>query len=412
MNIWKTWNELSNILKSKDNVFLFGRSEDWTSKVLKRIKEIKNISIIDNNKAYHNQTYMGVKIYDPKTIKSENFEKSYIIICAEPDSIVEELETRGFKADTDFCASPDLIDWGYLQNLKKNNSLLLVSSSDYFDLSRSRGSKNGGGLFLCDFELNKFEKKADGQFRQVLKVEDNFFVVEYVKKKIFVFDKQFKLLEKFDLDQSPDKNEKPNYCGLAFHEKSKKIYVANSATDIISEYDFNSFKKTSEIIFSEKSTTIDDGQSHINDLTIMDDLLLVSYFSKSGLWRKGIFDGGVSEINLNNYKITELISNLKQPHSPEVINNKICVLDSMGRNLFIGDTVRCSFPGFVRGLAFDGQYYYVGQSEDMYTSQNFGGNNFTTMCNAGIYKVDVEKNISRFVSLYENMNIHDIIILN
>ena len=84
----------------------------------------------------------------------------------------------------------------------------------------------------------------------------------------------------------------------------------------------------------------------------------------------------------------------------------------MGRNLFIGDTVRCSFPGFVRGLAFDGQYYYVGQSEDMYTSQNFGGNNFTTMCNAGIYKVDVEKNISRFVSLYENMNIHDIIILN
>ena len=28
------------------------------------------------------------------------------------------------------------------------------------------------------------------------------------------------------------------------------------------------------------------------------------------------------------------------------------------------------------------------------------------------YKVDVEKNISRFVGLYENMNIHDIIILN
>ena len=122
MSIWKTWNDLSNILKLKDKVYLFGRSEDWTSKVLKKIKKNIEISIIDNNKAYHNQSYMGISIYDPKIIKSKNFEKSYIIICAEPDSIVEELEAKGFKADKDFCASPDLIDWGHLQNLKKNNS--------------------------------------------------------------------------------------------------------------------------------------------------------------------------------------------------------------------------------------------------------------------------------------------------
>jgi hypothetical protein len=412
MSIWKSWSDLSDILKSKDKVYLFGRSEDWTSKVLKKIKNNIKISILDNNKTYHGQSYMGIDIYDPKIIKSKNFKKSYIIICAEPDSIVEELESKGFTADKDFCASPDLIDWGYLQNLKKNNSLLLVSSSDYFDLSRSRGSKNGGGLFLCDFDTNKYEKKADGQFRQIIEVNDNLFVVEYVEKKIYVFDKKFKLLEKFDLDQSVNKNEKPNYCGITFHEKSKTFYVANSANDIISGYDQTTFKKSNEIVFSEKNKLIEDGQSHINDLTVLDDLLLVSYFSKSGLWRKGIFDGGVSEINLDNNEKTELIKNLKQPHSPEVFNNKICVLDSMGRKLLIGDTIKCTFPGFVRGLAFDGQYYYVGQSEDMYTSQNFGKDNYTTMCNAGIYKVDVDKNISRFISLYENMNIHDILILN
>ena len=50
----------------------------------------------------------------------------------------------------------------------------------------------------------------------------------------------------------------------------------------------------------------------------MENSLFVSYFSKSGLWRKEIFDGGVSEINLNNSnKITEVISGLNQPHSPK-----------------------------------------------------------------------------------------------
>ena len=81
----------------------------------------------------------------------------------------------------------------------------------------------------------------------------------------------------------------------------------------------------------------------------------------------------------------------------------------MNRNLLIGDSIKSSFPGFVRGLTFDGKYYYVGQSEDMYTSQNFGSSNQNTMCNAGIYKIDLEKNISRFISMYDNMNIHDLL---
>ena len=82
----------------------------------------------------------------------------------------------------------------------------------------------------------------------------------------------------------------------------------------------------------------------------------------------------------------------------------------MNRNLLIGDSIKASFSGFLRGLAHDGKYFYIGQSEDMYTSQHFGSNLRNTMCNAGIYKVDLTKNISRFISMYDNMNIHDILI--
>lgn len=408
MSIWKTWGELYNLLDTKEKVYLFGRSEDWTSKVIKKLPEKLKLKIVDNNKSYHQQKYNNIKIFSPKILNKKNFSNSYIIICAEPDSIVAELKQGKFIEGRDFCCSPDLIDWGYLQNLKKESSKILVTSSDYFDLSRARGSKSGGGLFICDHKENSIEKKIDGQFRQIIEVQNYYYVVEYVEKKIYVIDKNFKILEKYDLDQTVKKKEKPNYCGLAYHPKKQLFFSANSATDIISIYESKKFKKVDEIEFSNKSKIISDGQSHINDLTIMDDFLLVSYFSFAGLWRKGIFDGGVALVELKNNNITELIKNLKQPHSPEIIDGKICVLDSMNRNLLIGNNIKCSFSGFLRGLTYDGKHYYVGQSEDMYTSQNFGTNKLNTMCNAGIYKVDIEKNISRFINMYENMNVHDL----
>tara|TARA_B100000795_G_scaffold45147_1_gene29664 strand:+ start:5978 stop:7216 length:1239 start_codon:yes stop_codon:yes gene_type:complete len=409
MSIWKTWSELEISLKDKKKVYLFGRSEDWTSKALKKIPKNIDITIVDNNKTYHNQKYRNIEILSPKILDKNNFKHSFIIICAEPDSIVDELSAKNFIEGNDFCCLPDLFDWSHLQNLKKHSSKILVSSSDYFDLSRSRGSKSGGGLFICDHTNNTIEKKLDGQFRQIIEVDQLYYIVEYVEKKIFVVDKKFKVIEKFDLDQTKEKREMPNFCGITYCSKNKLFFVANSSTDIISVYELNNFKKIDEIEFSNKSKLLEDGQSHINDLTIMGDFLLVSYFSFSGLWKKGIFDGGVSEINIQNKKKTELIRNLKQPHSPEYIEGKICVLDSMNRNLLIGDSIKSSFPGFVRGLTFDGKYYYVGQSEDMYTSQNFGSSNQNTMCNAGIYKIDLEKNISRFISMYDNMNIHDLL---
>ena len=190
------------------------------------------------------------------------------------------------------------------------------------------------------------------------------------------------------------------------------FYVANAATDEISIYDDNNFKFIDKIIFSNKSKEIVDGQCRINDLTSLGSNLLVTYFSRSGLWRKGIYDGGVSEIEIDTNKINDLISNLKQPHSPEVIEGQVYVLDSLNKSLYHGTKKISKFTGFVRGLSFDGNYFYIGQSEDMYLSRDMdiGSDKNNTMCNAGIFQFDINRNISRFLSIPDVMNIHDILI--
>ena len=159
-----------------------------------------------------------------------------------------------------------------------------------------------------------------------------------------------------------------------------------------------------------ESKEFDDGQCHINDITALGTSLFISYFSRSGFWRKGIFDGGVSEIKIENNKINDIISNLSQPHSPEIIDNQIYVLDSYNKYLYHGTKKISKFSGFVRGLSFDGNYFYVGQSEDMYLSRDIGSGVHNTMCNAGIFQLDISKNMSRFLSTPDVMNIHDVLI--
>lgn len=65
------------------------------------------------------------------------------------------------------------------------------------------------------------------------------------------------------------------------------------------------------------------------------------------------------------------------------------------------------FSGFIRGLTFDGKYYFIGQSEDMYSSELFGVKD-SIMVNAGVYLFDIKTKVTRFYSFPDLSNIHDI----
>lgn len=412
-SIWKSWTAVKKICADKKVIF-FGRSDDWVPKTAPKLEFLKERYIVDSNPAYQGSSFCNMQVFLPEKLREEKEDNIYIIITAGPyESVAEQLTNMGFTPGLNFCCTPEIRDWGLLQEIREYNKDIIVASSDYKEKGKKRHSKLGGGIYTCNTNENSLHKHISGHFRQIVPVEDALYAIEFVEKKIYVLSKKLKQLDILEIDQSKDKNEKPNACGIAYHPGKKLIFVANAGSDTINVYTLENFKLIEQIHFSDKFKLTGEGQHHINDICISKDTLYVSYFSFSGNWKKGIMDGGISELNISDLaqKPQQIVSDLWMPHSIDFINGHICYLDSMRGEFYVGNKkISGKFPGFVRGLTYDGRFYYIGQSEDMYMSRLFGLSN-NIMCNAGVYLFDVDTKVSRFYSFPFMMNVHDLLVL-
>jgi len=392
---------------------LWGRSEDWVPKTLPKLKSSKDKYIVDINPSYQGTVFRGLSVYLPDKLKDENKDDIYVIITGGVyESIATSLNDLGFEPGKHYCCTPEIKDWGLLQEIREYDKNIIIACSDYKDKSKKRHSKMGGGIYVYNTKENTLEKKIAGHFRQVKRVDEYFYAVEWVEKKIYVLSKDFTKIKELEIDQTSDKSEKPNACGIAYHKGKDLIFIANAGSDTINIYKKKNFKCIDTIHISDKFLKTGDGKHHINDICISDDNLLVSCFSISGYWKKGILDGGILSYDINNFKkgFDVLTSDLWQPHSVEYIDGKICYLDSMRGDFWVGNKkVEGRFPGFIRGLTYDGRFYYIGQSEDMYMSRLFRVKD-NIMCNAGVYLFDIENKVSRFYSFPFLMNVHDLLI--
>ena len=415
-DIWKSWTEVKKICGGKRRVILFGRSEDWVPKTVPKLDLVKTRYIVDSNPAYKGSSFSGLPVYPPDELYKEDKNDIYVIITAGPyESVAEQLLQMGFLPGDHFCCTPELKDWGLLQEIRDYEQSIIVSCSDYSVKGKKRYSKWGGGIYVCNTLKNDLQKSVPGHFRQLTQVEDRIYAVEFVEKKIYVLSKKLEIVDTLLLDDpNVEDKEKPNACGIAYHSKNKWIFVANAGSDTINIYDQDDFRLLHKIHFSEKFNLVGDGQHHINDICIVEDNLYVSYFSISGNWKRGILDGGISEYNVNSLTSGSrpVVAGLWMPHSVEYIDGNLCYLDSMRGEFYIGNQkVAGKFPGFVRGLTYDGRFYYIGQSEDMYMSRLFRVSD-NIMLNAGIYLFDVATKVSRFYSFPYIMNVHDLLILS
>ena len=332
----------------------------------------------------------------------------FIITAGMIDGIVEVLESLGLKPGLDFACSPDLKDLLKLRQLKNLASTVLISSSDYCDTARARSSEAGGGLYLLNVEDGDLSCVYSGSTRQIIRIpDDRLAAIDYVSKEILLFDSSFSITKRIDIGH-------PNACGIAFSEDLGLLYVLNAGRDTLTIYDLESFSLVEEFRIGRSTKT--EGAHHFNDLTIHEGTLFLSYFSWSGYFKQGVFDGGVGVWDLTESKprLTPVLSHLWKPHSPLVIRGDLHVLDSLNGVLRTGGPEpKAKLNGFLRGLDYKNGVVTIGQSEHMYISERMGFEAGTLTANAGVHIMKYDENfinMARFISTPSLMNIHDLFI--
>jgi hypothetical protein len=394
--MWLTWDEIRQAAKGR-KTYLYGRSEDWVHKAAPRLRD-QLVGIVDKERQYHGTLYKGLPIFPFESIESPG--KCYFVITAgDFDGIVQKLVEYGLRPGVDFSCSPDFRDYQVLSKIKSHKVDVLFSSSDYNDVTRARGSRVGGGIFILKMPTCQIKRVATGSFRQFERSGDFIYAVEYVEKSLVQFDLEFKVVKKVGLD-------KPNYCGLALNKDNRLIYLANAGTDEISIFDMDSLEMLKKRRFSINQLG---AEHHVNDLCYFESVLYCSYFSYCGGFKRGVFDGGVSAIDANKEESmpVPLIGGLWKPHTPKFVDGKLVVLDSMRGRLLSGSPKPITrFPGFVRGMCKHENYWLVGQSEDMYVTERMSLTEDAVLLNSGVYIYDDESKAAFFYATPGIMNIH------
>ena len=63
---WKTWQEMKALSEDKA-IILYGRSEDWIPKTLRKLPREPSY-IVDKNPGYHGQEYAGIPVQAPESL--------------------------------------------------------------------------------------------------------------------------------------------------------------------------------------------------------------------------------------------------------------------------------------------------------------------------------------------------------
>jgi len=404
-DIWLRWSDVRELAKGR-KVVLFGRSEDWVHKTTPYLPDGASY-IVDNNTEYEGGEFKGLPVFLPKKLQEESEGAVFIVITTGAyQSVSDELVEAGYVPGKDFCATPILRDLKLFRDIHEYDQTVILASSDHSEKGSRRFSKAGGGIYTYQTGTHKIEKKMEGRFRQVVEGKDVLYTVEFLNNKLYVLSKNFEVIRSFEIPYA-------NACGLDYYERDNAFVIANAA-DEIHFHDADTFEVKKKIHFSSKHKFEKAGHHHINDICVSGESLYVSYFSKSGNWKKEVFDGGIDELSLRDLEGERytLMQDLWMPHSPKVLDGTLCYVESMKGRLYLGNrNLGAEFQGFVRGIAYDGTYYFVGQSEHMYLHRLIGESN-NLMLNAGFYLLDPEKKISRFFSCPDFVNIHDVHVLS
>ena len=399
-DVWISWEKLDE-LSMKNELIFFGASE-IAEKTLKKINK-KPLFFIDNNKNKQGTKFHDIKIIAPNELN--NFENKFIIIInilAEHKKIESQLKDLGYELGINYFYSPKLKNQKIDKEIKNCRQTVLFTSS----ISPSEEKNKGGGLYEYNFENRRINKLHNGRFCQMKFHNNKLYVIDHYEG-VKVFDESLNLVKTFNiLDWSV-----PH--GIAINKKEDKLYIANTGLDSITVMDINSGEHIKEIkLCDDENDEFIFDKHHINDLYYRNGDLFISMFSFSGMWKSGCYDGGIAKLDLKNEKIVSYpVNNMWMPHSVGFFGNEIVFVDSMRGDVYkTNNKVLTNISGFVRGIDYDGKYYYIGQSEHRYFDRLKDISN-NIHINCGIHIFDAKTKASRFHQLDHYIsNIHSVMV--
>ena len=402
--LWKSWQAFRRAIAGKRVVF-FGVSPDWTEKTI-RSANPDLVYLVDNSPNMIGTTWQGYEVKSPEVLKTES-ERPYVVITSSSfESIYPQLIGYGFEPGAEFCVTPALHDLKVITEIHNHDATLLVSSPDHkiYDTLDS-DSGVGGGLYVYRVGDQSCIKVLDGTFHGIVDTGREYFVAEE-QRGICRVSHDFELIDSFGSEREDQAH------GIAYSAERGVVFIARTRLDKISAYDASTQEPLFDIELTDKRQKLGRPQHWINDLCAYGDYLYVSLFSHSGAYLNGVFDGGILQIDLDDPdKRYVLVQDAWMPHTVRFFDPQICYVDSLNGYLYRSiKRVIGEFPGFIRGLAYDGHYYYVGQSEARQFEQVKGLKKHIAMT-AGFYMFDDETKAARFFAVPGVRQIHDLCLI-
>jgi len=394
---WKTWEELSEITHGKTVIF-WGAS-NWVERTID-ILPVKAAYIVDNNPNNLGIQYAGLNVDTPQKLLNENKDDIYIIICTgNYVSVIDELEELGFVMGDNYCVSPLMNERKNKDDFKNVDRTILVSSPQHIFKDDC-----GGGIYECYTKTNKVKKVYTGKARGMSYCGDKLLIIDMLRG-IVILDKDYNDVGCIELQSNCEAH------GLHYDEMSERIFVGQPGRDSIAIYCAKNKSLVKEISISDKWEKNKKDNHHVNDVYVQGNSLFVSMFSFSGNWMNEVYDGGIVEIDIETGEIlNEVVSGLWMPHSVSRYNGQLCYVDSMRGALYNTTWKKVGhFYSFIRGLDFDGDYYYVGTSEHRYPEKLLGVSENISL-DTGFFIFNPETKMSRLFQLTETETVHSVLV--
>lgn len=401
-----SFEEINHLVGSRKIVFFGGGAQVIKTKRKLDYRNPEYLGITDNDPNLHGTEQYGLKVLNPDILVPYVNQKAVlIIICTTSfQEVSRQLQDMGFKSGIDFIVSPILNDLRIISEMENVKAKMLFTCG----ATSEDNPKYGGGIY--ELTLNGYEwdyrKVHSGRCYGLWKHQDSFVVMDH-EAGILKFDYEYNVIATNEMPEA-------SRChGVAYDSETEKYFIVASYLDCILVYD-KQFELQKKIAFSDKLGRYGKPMHHANDICLFGKSVYVSMFSRTGNYSEnGIFDGVVLEYDVETYEPRgAVLQGLWMPHNICHIGGDLVVLDSLPGYLRKGNAqIVGEFPGFTRGLDFDGRLFYIGQSRNRNFSKCLGISNNIAI-DAAIVLFDERTKVSRSMQLPPQISeIHSIALL-